>query len=185
MALPILCLTLAACGKPNAAAKAADPNTPAVVKLPPPVLPGDTAKKPVPPVVSDDEARTTLSRNYALFGAGFAFGNPRLVAESYSPTAELTTPNGTFVGQAAIVKALAKLGMDGSIKDFQRVSRVMKIVDSSVTDSGTFTIVRQRAGADSSVERGTYASVWRIHPPPMVWVMMSDHLHPAPGKKRK
>jgi hypothetical protein len=56
MALPIVCLSIVACGKaeprdPVAAAAAAaaaaknDPNKPAVVAAPPVVLPSDTAKK--------------------------------------------------------------------------------------------------------------------------------------------
>ena len=44
-------------------------------KVPPPVLPGDTATKPkeVKTVVSWDEARSTVSRNYAMLGAAFSY----------------------------------------------------------------------------------------------------------------
>ena len=131
-------------------AKAADPNTPAVVRVPPPILASDTARKEVEPVVTTDAARMTLSRNYALLGAGLSFIDPKLLAAAYAPAAELTTPNGKFTGQAAILKEYQSFGMDGS---------------------GTYTVVRKRDRADFTVERGAYASVWRILSPPMEWVM--------------
>ena len=184
MALPILCLAIIACGKPDARAKAADPNTPAVVRVPPPILASDTARKEVEPVVTTDAARMTLSRNYALLGAGLSFIDPKLLAAAYAPAAELTTPNGKFTGQAAILKEYQSFGMDGSVKEFSRQSAKLKIVDSTVADSGTYTVVRKRDRADSTVEHGAYASVWRIQSPPMEWVMTQDHLYPATKKRR-
>jgi hypothetical protein len=185
MALPILCLTIAACSKPDARRVAADPNSPAVIKLPPPVLPGDTVRKVVEPVVTTEIARMTLSHDYALLAGGFAFVDENLLAGAYAPTAELVTPNGSFKGRAAILKEFHSFGMDGSVKAFQRQSATLKIVDSTVADSGTYTVVRKRARTDSTVERGVYASVWRIHPAPMDWVMTRDHLYPATKKKGK
>jgi hypothetical protein len=184
MALPILCLAITACGKPDARAKAADPNTPAVVRVPPPILASDTARKEVEPVVTTDAARMTLSRNYALLGAGLSFIDPKLLAAAYAPAAELTTPNGKFTGQAAILKEYQSFGMDGSVMAFQRQSAVLKVVDSTVADSGTYTVVRKRDRADSTVERGAYASVWRIQSQAMEWVMTKDHLYPVTKKKR-
>ena len=186
MALPaILCLAITACSKPDVRANAADPNTPAVVRVPPPILPGDTARKEVEPVVSTDAARMIVSRDYALLGAAFAFVDKNLLASAYSPTAELTTPNGKFTGQTAILKEYQSFGMDGSVKQFNRQSAVLKVVDSTVIDSGTYTVVRKRDRADSTVVRGAYASVWRIHHPPMEWVMTQDHLYPATKKQGK
>ena len=184
MALPILCLAITACGKPDARAKAADPNTPAVVRVPPPILPGDTAKKEAVPVVTDDAARMMVSRDYALAGAGLAIMDPNLISGAYSPDAELTTPNGKFIGTLAILKEFKSFGMDGWVKEFSRQSAKLKIVDSTVADSGTYTVVRKRDRADSTVEHGAYASVWRIQSPPMEWVMTQDHLYPATKKKR-
>ena len=66
----ILPLAIAACAKPDARANAADPNTPAVVKAPPLVLPSDTASKVVPPVISTDDARFKVSQNYASSARG-------------------------------------------------------------------------------------------------------------------
>ena len=186
MAVPaVLCLTISACSKPDTRANTADPNAPAVVKAPPPLLPADTAKKEVPSVVSMDQARFTLSRNYALLGASFSFLDPKLQVAAYSPTAELTTPNGTFIGTTAILKEYRSFGMDGSVKSFERRSALTKIVDSTVVDSGTYTVVRARTRTDSTVEHGAYASVWRIHPQPMDWVMSRDHLYPVTKTKGK
>lgn len=185
MALPILCLAVTACSKPDARPNAADPNLPAVVKLPPPVLPGDTVRKRVEPVVTADIARTTLSRNYALLAGGFAFVDRNLITGAYAPTAELTTPNGKFTGTSAILKEFQSFGMDGSVREFQRKSTVMKIIDSTVTDSGTFTVVRKRTASDSTIEHGSYASVWQIRPAPLDWVMTRDHLYPSARQNRK
>ena len=42
--------------------------------------------------------------------------------------------------------------MDGSVKAFNRQSQVLKVVDSTVVDSGIYTFVRKRNGADSTVD---------------------------------
>jgi hypothetical protein len=183
----VACTAIIACGKPDARANAADPNTPAVVRVPPPVLPSDTARKPVETktVVSWEEARTTVSRDYAMLGAALAFSDPKLLLSSYSPTAVLTTPNGTFTGSDAILKEYRGFGMDGSVKAFNRQSQVLKVVDSTVVDSGVYTFVRKRDRGDSTVTRGTYATVWQIVPPPKDWVMTKDRLYPAVKKKGK
>jgi hypothetical protein len=180
MALPILCLLITACAKPDDRARASDPNAPAVVKAPPPVLPSDTAKKEVPPVVTDDDARMTMSRGYALVAAGMSMMDPKLVMSAYGQDTKLTTPNGSFTGRQAIMKEYLSFGMDGSVKQFQRQSRVLKVVDSTVADSGLYMVVRKkRASPDSTIEVGSYASVWRIHAPPADWLMTQDHLYPA------
>ena len=90
MALPILCLAIAACGKPGARAGSADADAPAVVKAPPPLLPADTAKKVVPPLIQDDQLREQLqlSRLYALAGAGLSFIDPKLITGTYAPDAQ-------------------------------------------------------------------------------------------------
>ena len=46
----------------------------------------------------------TVGRDYAMLGAAIVFRDPKLLLSSYAPTAVLTTPNGTFSGQEAIVK---------------------------------------------------------------------------------
>jgi hypothetical protein len=183
--LPIAIIVCGACGKPDARANAADPNAPAVVKAPPPLLPADTAKKPPPPpLIPDDEVRTKLSTLYALAGAGLSFVDPRLITAAYAPEAQLTTPNGTFTGTQAILKEYRSFAMDGSVKDFQRQSARAKIVDSTVVDTGAYAVTRQHGGA-TTTEVGAYAAEWRIHAPPMEWVMTKDHLYPAKKKASK
>ncbi len=185
MAFFILPIAIIACGKPDARANAADPNAPAVVKAPPPILPADTAKKPPPPpLIPDDEVRTKLGTLYALAGAGLSFVDPKLIRAAYAPDAQLTTPNGTFTGVQAILKEYQSFGMDGSVKDFQRQSAKAKIIDSTVVDSGLYRVTRQRGGAKTT-EVGAYAANWRIHPAPMDWVMTKDHLYPATKKASK
>lgn len=185
MALPILCLIVSACSKPDANANSADPNTPAVVKAPQVVLASDTAKKVPEPVVAKDVALNMVSRNYALAGAGLSMMDAKLIVGAYAPAAELTTPNGKFTGQTAIVKEFQSFGMDGSVKEFTRQSLMLNIVDSTVVDSGYYQVTRKTARSDSTVERGAYASVWRIHPPPMDWVMTADHLYAAKKLAKK
>jgi hypothetical protein len=182
MALSILSLTAAACSKPDARANAADPNTPAVVKAPPVVLASDTAKKPDSAAVSMLLAKTTTARNYAILGFAISRGDLQMVGAQYSPEAKLTTPSGTYAGKNAIAHLYA--GLVG-LKTFQRTSRMTTLKDSTVADSGTYTMVIKRAGAaDSSVEHGSYSSLWRVHPEPLEWVMWSDHLYPVPRKAK-
>jgi ketosteroid isomerase-like protein len=184
MALPILCLAITACGKPGAPAKNNDPNTPAVVKAPRPLVATDTIKPPVPPVIEPDAARTIVLRDYALVGAGLAFRDAKLLTLFYAPDAVLTTPNGTARGKGAILREYQSFGMDGSVSEFQRQSIVLQVApDSTVLDSGTY-IAKRKGGRGATTETGPYASVWRIHPPPMDWVMTKDHLY-SPTKKTK
>ena len=178
MALPILCIAIAACGS-DARPGAADPNAPAVVKAPPPVLPGDTVRKQAKPATTDDNVRITLVRNYAVLGAAFAMRDPKPITWTYAPAAELITPNGTFKGQNAILKEFGSFGMDGSVKEFSRKSLVTKVVDNTVVDSGTFTVVRKARSGSSTTEHGAYASAWLIRPAPSDWIMTRDHLYPT------
>ncbi len=183
MALPILCLALSACGQSDAKAKA-DPNAPAVIKAPAPIVASDTAKIVVPPVVEMRVAQTTVSSAYALLGAGLVLKDPKLVRAAYAPAAELTTPNGTFTGPAAILKEFQSFTSDGSLKDFARQSSVMKVIDSTVADSGVYQVTRAKGSVSTSLQ-GPYASLWRIHPAPMQWVMLKDHLYPTSKKSGK
>jgi hypothetical protein len=85
----------------------------------------------------------------------------------------------------AIANGLANLGPAKSLRDFRRRSLVTRIVDSTVIDSGTYVILTKRPGADSLFERGRYATVWRIHAPPMNWLIMHDHLYRETQRKSK
>ena len=131
MALPMLCYCAAACGPKPEAAKALDPNAPAVVRLPPPVLPSDTAKPDTVPYYRERIrlARLELSPSYAVLGAAIVFGDRRMVASHYAPDAVLVTPESTYTGSAAIANALVALGPPNSLVEFIRTSLDLKIVD--------------------------------------------------------
>ncbi len=183
MALPILCLAIAACGSKDAPAKS-DPNAPAVVKVAPPLLASDTEKKVKQPVVSDMDARNTLARHYALLGTTLAMMDAKTVMQEYAASAEFTTSNGSFVGTDAIAKEMDRLTTGRTIKDFSRTSRTFQIVDSTVVDSGSYAIVSSRPSGGETTERGEYAATWKIQAPPLEWVMLKDHLYPPATVKK-
>ena len=184
--LPFLCLAVFACGKSEVDSKN-DPNKPAVVKVAPPVLASDTAKKIVPPVVDPDAAKLKVSSAYSLMGASLSFEDARTLMSNYAPTAELTTSDSAFKGSRAIATMYARLAAGKRLKAFDRASRAFHLIDSTVIDSGLYKIVLKKSAAsnDSLVETGTYATEWRIHPEPMLWVITKDHLVRGAAKKPK
>jgi hypothetical protein len=189
MALPILCCLAGACSgnkaDPRAAAK--DPNVAAVVRGPAVVLPSDTMKPDTtrPPVVAITDAQRSIATNFAILGAAIAFGDRRMIAANYDANADVITPDTTYKGSVAIANGFANLGPAKSLRDFRRRSLVTKIVDSTVVDSGAYVILSKRSGADSLFERGRYATVWRIHAPPMNWLIVHDRLYREPSRKSK
>ena len=186
MALAVLCCSASACNGKAKQSNPGDPGAPAVVKLPPLVLPSDTAKPDTMQAHADkvSMARTTLAQNYALLGAAMVFGDRRTIASMYAPEATLTTPDSSYRGPAGIANALAALGPPKSLRRFERTSLASRIADSTVVDSGTYVAVSARTGADSVTERGSYLARWRVHPPPMYWALTSDRLF-HPTKKAK
>ena len=184
--ISILCLCAVACGRKTEAAKASDPNAPAVVRLPPPVIFSDTAKPDTMLRYREKvgAANSTLAQEYAVLGAAIVFSDRRMIASMYAPDAELVTPDSTYRGFVAVANRLASLGRTQSLREFNRRSRGLGIIDSVVTDSGTYVAITKRPGADSIVERGSYRTSWRIHAPPLHWVMTRDELHPS-GKRGK
>ena len=189
MAIPILAFVLGACTERPAPARpnAADPNAPAVVQLPPVILPSDTAKPDTTERVRQRlaEATSALGQNYAVLGTAIVFGDRRMIASQYAPDAVLRMPGATHTGSVAIANTLAALGPPKSLKEFKRTSQGTRIADSTVADSGDFVAISKRAGADSLVERGTYVTTWRIHPPPMTWVIKTDELRPRATRRPK
>ena len=183
--MPLVCLAIAACERQAPKPRAADPNAPAVVRVAPPVLPGDTAKPPKPPLVPDDVVMRSLAVQYSLLGAAVVLGDRRLVAREYAPDATLVTPDTSLKGYEAIANRLVRLGSSRSLRDFRRASTKFAIVDSTVVDSGAYVMISKRPGADSVFEKGSYATVWRIHPAPMTWSIISDHLFQSRGASAK
>lgn len=187
MALAISCACVSACGGGAKPADTARADAPAVVKLPPPVLASDTLKPDTMEshVQRMSMVRGTLAGNYAVLGAAITFGDRRMIASFYTPDAMLSTPDSTYRGVAPIANALAALGPPKSMRAFNRMSVVLRVVDSTVIDSGTYSIVSARQGIDSIVEHGTYMSRWRINPAPMSWTLTSDRLLRERGKASK
>lgn len=187
VALPVLCVLFAACGRKTEPVKASDPNTPAVVKLPPLILPSDTAT----PDTMDSHrekmnaVRSVLVRGYAVLGAATVFGDRRMLATQFAPDAVLVTSDSSYKGSIAIADALAALGTSKSLREFNHSSRGFRIADSIVVDSGTYTLISKRTGADSLVERGVYVTSWRMHAPPLSWMIKKEELRPAVRRRKQ
>ncbi|MBI1810270.1 MAG: hypothetical protein HYR75_10265 [Gemmatimonadetes bacterium] len=190
VALSILCCTVAACSKPDPdAQRKVDPNLPAVVKLAPPVLPSDTAKKPVemPAWAGDDSLRVHTMRNFAILGAMMAFKDERSTMLSYDPHAELVLQDSTVRGAKDIAATLVAFAKQRSMGEFVRTTRAMHVdwKDSTALDSGTYTIETQRDGGQVVKEGGHFVTRWRLHPPPTEWAILRDELKPDRGARKK
>jgi hypothetical protein len=180
----VACLPVVACSTRDSAshASADDPNRPAVIRLPPPILPSDTAK---PDTTEQTQARIAFARNvliqgYAVISASLAFRDPALLREVYSPDAVLQTPDSTYRGLAAVSAGLAALARGASITELRRSpDRILMGPDSTVLDSGTYVIVSKREGGPEREQRGRYGATWRMLAPPMAWALKSDRLHKA------
>lgn len=189
MTFTMACVVGVACSnKPKADARSAanDPYAPAIVRGAPIILPGDTLKPDTAAkhAAAADEVRRELNTDYSVLGAAIVFGDPNMIGASYAADARLVTPDSTVTGVAAIARTLSKLGPAKSLREFQRRSLATRVVDSTVTDSGTFIVFTKRAGADSILERGHYATMWRMHAPPFHWLITRDRLYPDPAQKK-
>jgi hypothetical protein len=187
MVLALLCSGAAACERRAKPANTERADAPAVVKVPPLVLASDTAKPDTMQAHADrvNLVRTTLATNYSVLGAATVFGDRRMIASIYAPDAELSTPDSLYRGLAAIANALAALGPPKSLRSFDRMSRTLRIVDSTVIDSGTYVMVSARAGTKSVVDRGSYVSRWRIRPAPAAWVLTYDQLRQSATQPKR
>lgn len=186
-ALPILCLAFLACGKKAPAPNLADPNAPAIVQLPkfvPPGLatPAAAADQEKTGLHADDASRT-IAVNYSVLGAAMVNGDARTVGTFFAPDAEMVTPDATYRGAEAIAKEFAGMGKAKSLRDFSRRSLRTEVSGTTVADSGEYVILTMRTGADSLLERGRYASTWRVNPAPQSWVMTKDRLYRDRGRK--
>jgi hypothetical protein len=183
----MLCALVASCGRKAEPAKASDPNTPAVVKLPPLILPSDTAKPDTMQSHREkmNAALSVLVREYAVLGAATVFGDRRMIETQFAPDAVLVTSDSSYKGSVAIANALAALATSKSLREFNHSSRGFRIADSIVVDSGTYTLISKRAGADSLLERGVYVASWRMHAPPLTWVIRKEELRPGAKRRKK
>ena len=188
MALAALILAVSACTNNSGSTPGAkdDPYKPAVVKVPPIVLASDTAK---PDTMQQhrmkmDAIRLKLAENYAVMDAAISHHDTRMLSVMYAPDAQLTTSDSLFEGARPIAVGLAQLSVARSVRSFSRQSSGFAVVDSTVTDSGSYVILSQRTGADSLFERGKYVTSWRVHNEPLAWAIHRDHLVPVAKHKR-
>jgi hypothetical protein len=144
MALPILCLfvlAIAACDK-KASAVAADPNdpnSPAVVKEPAPILVGDTLKPKVP-LVDTARFRQTVRNEYAIMAMMMISHDGRSLVTEFEPNATIAYPDSTVQSSVRIAKYLIDFAASKSVMDFQRASEKFQLTDSAATDSGRYRI---------------------------------------------
>jgi len=183
VALTILCITAAGCSKNSEDRRKVDPNLPAVVNLGPPILPSDTAKKPVPVPgwAIYDSLQFVAINNYAFMGAFLARGDARQLVTMYHPDADLVMPNAQKHGREAIAKALIEQAKSQSLTEFNRRSRIIHASwkDSTVTDSGVYEIHASRDGKTRTVESGKYITTWHVHAPPTEWTILKDEFKPS------
>ena len=187
MALPILCLfvlAIAACDKKVSPAVASDdPNRPAVIKEPAPVLVADTLKPPMP-TLDPKQMQIQISPEYALMSLAMTGGDGRMVSTQFEPDATLSLPDTIIKGSVAIARFFVNFSRSRNLSYIERTSHVFSVADSIASDSGKYISVSKRPGADSLVDRGAFATTWRMHPDHS-WKVVADHLYPLTKPKKK
>ena len=188
MALPILCLfvlAIAACDKKvsPAVADQNDPNRPAVIQAPAPVLVADTLKPPKPKL-DPKQIQVQISPEYALMSLAMTGGDGRMVSSQFEPDATLTLPDTTIKGSVAIARFFVNFSRSRNLNYLERTSNVFSLVDLIASDSGKYISVTKRPGADSIVDRGSFATTWRLHPDHS-WKVVADHLYPQVAPKKQ
>ena len=187
MALPILCLfvlAIAACDKKvSPAVTTDDPNRPAVINEPAPVLVADTLKPPQP-TLDPRKMQIQISPEYALMSLAMTGGDGRMVSSQFEPNATLSLPDTTIKGSVAIARFLVDFSHTRNLNYLERTSNVFSLADSIASDSGKYISVSKRPGADSIVDRGSFATTWRLHPDHS-WKVVADHLYPQGKPKKK
>lgn len=191
----VLALTLFAAAFGSKAAPAKDPHAPATepaVVAVPTTLPVDTMQaalgtKPKPTVVpTDGTARqVAASQVYSLAAATMVFKDSKMLGQLYMPDATLMLPDSTARGLVAVVRAWSAFATTQSLSDFQRVSQGTRVVDdSTVADSGTYVMTFKRTPKDSVIQRGRYATTFRVRPGASGWLLLSERITPAKGSKK-
>lgn len=189
--LTLVAAGLAACGSApkNDASTLAD--QPAVISVPlnvpRPQLPDSTQAKPG--VIPDDpqERIMTLSGGYGMVAATMVNGDGRNLAAMYAPNVTLRTPEGTVSGLEPVVKRLIELSRSKSLRDMQRNPWHMKVLDdSTLLDSGFYTMTTERQPKVRITEKGSYATTWRARKDRTKWIILEDALIPdTKGAKAK
>jgi hypothetical protein len=126
-----------------------------------------------------------VNTGYSLVAATMVGQDSRMLSQLYAPNAVLHVPDSTITGVAAIVRRLLVLAQAKSLTDFQRTSQGrMAIDDSTLVDSGAYTMTLKRTSGNSISEYGRYSTTWRTHQDAAKWVILEDRIQPgAPAKK--
>lgn len=184
-------LVVAACGGPVKQ----DPKAPALEPAVIDTRPAESAstpqhQAPAKPKISiipasADERMLAVLQGYAMVTATTVRQDGRMLGFMYHTNATLQTPDSTYSGVPAVVTALLAQARAKSLSDFQRQSKVTRIVDdSTLSDSGSYFMVLKRSPKDSTIEKGTYVAEWRARPKVTDWVILADHLFPSTPKKK-
>lgn len=183
-------LLATACGEPRAVAETSntDPNKPAVIQVPPVILPSDTATPDTMPAYMEKiaSAKSEIMPEYSLITAAAVLGDQRTLATQLAPDVVIKMAGVTLTGRDPAVAGLVEFARRNSLREILRQSHVLNAIGSTFTDSGAYLMVAQRGIAKPVEQRGTYVSVWRqgsgSEPK---WQMVRDELTPdAPAKKR-
>jgi len=184
---------LVACGSP-AAKDAAVPDSKAPANAPAVIAVPSTVPKPVipeagkPPLIPPDPMQRVIAVNqgYSLASATMVHQDGRMLSQLYHADAALKTPEGTILGNAAIISHLLTLARDKSLKGIERTSKRLETLDdSTMADSGSYVMVLKRSERDSVLERGRYATKWRVRSDITRWVILEDYLAPGAAPKAK
>lgn len=179
VALVVVALAVAACTG-SADAEKADPNRPAVVQVPPPILPSDTAQPDTMPehLQRMADAKAELSPLYSMMAAMAIMGDRRTLSTDLAPDVVIRLGDSTYTGRVAATNALVAFMRRASISDMGRSSRVLSAVGSVYTDSGEYGMLSRREGGTPVEQRGNYVSVWTRYAMPQRWELQRDELIP-------
>lgn len=181
----------AACGgkaKPDPKSPALEP---AVVSIPSdlPERKLDTsAAKPKSTVIPEAPAarEAELRSSYSVMAAMIAHQDARMLMGLFAPDARLVMPDSTYSGSMTVARAYLSRIQTKTLAGFQRTSVGTRVLDdSTLADSGTFLMTFRRTAKDSTLERGIYATRWRVRPGVGTWVILEDMLNPASATKKK
>lgn len=148
------------------------PNAPATANTP--LIPTDRMERVV-----------AVSSSYSLASATMVRQDGRMLIQLYAPDAVLKTPETTVMSGPAVVSYLMNLAREKSLSSFQRTSLAIGIIDdSTLADSGSYTMVLKRTPTDSVLERGRYTAKWRARSRITDWVILEDQITPDKPAKR-
>jgi hypothetical protein len=186
-----------ACGSPvknERQAPDAPALEPAVVDVPSPVKSPikdpalDSAPaKPKELLIPADALHRQLAvgQGYALATAMMINQDVRMLSGLYVPDATLSLPDTSIKGAIPIAQRWVILTKVRSLTEFERRTQGMRVLDdSTLADSGIYQMTLKRTPKDSVLERGRYATTWRVRAGTNGWKMLTDRIMPGAAKKK-